>query len=160
MEKNNGGIIPVTCAIREYLKYQDDIEKEIRKYYELLHLSGADFHIFEKNHNIVIEHINNDSDRLRQVEYLNRLQFLKNIANKINKSLIWVYQELVLSGFGLDVSEDSDIYQVSLLAYQDVSSFLYQGDDGEKEFEDNYLLSGNRYEVSYAKKRKKLDKEK
>ena len=153
MKKNNSGIIPVTHSIREYLKYQEDIKQKIKMYYKLMNLSETDFQVFEKNHTIVIEHYNDDCDRLRQIEYLNRVKFLMGIANKLHKSLIWVYQELVLSGYGYDINEDSDIYQVSLLAYQDISSFLIQGDEKERMFEDSHLLDGKQYECCYFKKK-------
>lgn len=162
MKSKNSGIIPVTSAIRKYLAYQENVKKNIHNYYEKLYLSDKEYVIYEKNFNIVIQHCCDYDEKMFQVEYLYRVQFLRDIAKKINKSLIWVYQELVLLGFGDNIPEKSDIYQVSLIAFNDVSSFLNDEDRmDEILFENDYLLTGRMYEIMYYTNMvKKLDRRK
>ena len=45
------------------------------------------------------------------------------IASEIDKSLVWVYQSMVLDGYGKYIDRDSDIYQASLIAFSDVLTF-------------------------------------
>ena len=159
MGKNNDGIIPVTRFIRGYLVYQKVMNKRIQDCYERLGLSDKEYHIYEKNHSLVIEKRDSDNDMIHQAEYLNNVLFLREVARKVGKSLIWVYQELVLNGYGDDISMDSDIYQTSLLAYADVYSFLSNSSqENISSFEDDVILVGNQYEEMFHQRCKKIKK--
>ena len=151
---NRSDIIPVTYEIRKFLKNQPTkIEEE-----ELLYKLGLDI----KN-NRVIKEIGKIIITNKKEEYQNKketmenkLIFLKDIAKKMNKSLVWVYQEMVLSGYGECIDKNSDIYQASLLAYEEVSlaqSILPK--DEEKWFEENHILAGNSNEKKLIHKKDK-----
>ena len=135
-------IIPVTYEIRKYLNNQPTrIEED-----EILYKFGLDI----KN-NRVIKEIGKIIITNKKEEYQNKketmenkLIFLKDIAKKMHKSLVWVYQEMVLSGYGECIDKNSDIYQESLLAYEEVSLALtILPKDEERWFEENHILTGN-----------------
>ena len=139
-------IIPVTYSIRQYLIYQEEMKKKIKMFSEKNGFSLDEYNIFLRNSCINIEK-KNDNKRDYNSEFENRVMFLKNIAKKINKSSIWVYQELVLSGYGEYISSDSDIYQLAMLAYEDVSYILEnKGEESAIMFENSSVLNGNVYE--------------
>ena len=70
-----------------------------------------------------------------------------NMAVTKNKSLVWVYQNMVLSGFGNYVDFDSDIYQASLMAFVDVISILNSDENVYLPFfEDMCILEGHLYD--------------
>ena len=149
-------IIGVTEAIREYL------EDEKRHYVQLNRLDNVinennDYDIFFKRNEYVLSKKSEDEKFLRYCEYLKKVDFLKEIAFKLDKSLVWVYQSLVLDGYGHDVDISSDVYQASLYAYYDV---LWMMEYGVREdvidFEQQHVLVGKRYgRLSNSKKKGK-----
>ena len=87
--KYSEDIIPVTSAIRKYLR------------------SGVE----DKNKRIDLSSFDNDLE-----EYM-------VFASENDKSLVWVYQNMVLDGYGKYIDRDSDIYQASLIAFSDILRF-------------------------------------
>ena len=87
--KYSEDIIPVTSAIRKYLR------------------SGVE----DKNKRIDLSSFDNDLE-----EYM-------VFASENDKSLVWVYQNMVLDGYGKYIDRDSDIYQASLIAFSDILTF-------------------------------------
>ena len=90
------------------MKYNEEIvpvTSAIRKYLS----SGAE----DKNERIDLSHFDDDLE-----EYM-------LFASDNDKSLVWVYQSMVLDGYGKYIDSKSDIYQASLIALTDVISFAH-----------------------------------
>ena len=78
--------------------------------------------------------------------YDNALMTYYNVASRDGKSDIWVYQNLVLDGFGRYVDGDSDMYQEALLAYSDVIKIVNSDKkDSLDFFEEVCILEGDIY---------------
>ena len=151
---NNNKIIPVTNEIRNYLKKQltiEEVEKELKKYgfskeiYDVIKETGKTTIVNKK------EEEKNKKETIEE-----KILFLEDIARKMGKSIIWVYQELVLSGYGEYIDKNSDIYKVSLLAYKDVQSILKKSTKEEVIWFENFcVLNGTLYEEKYECKKLK-----
>lgn len=88
------------------MKYNEEIvpvTSAIRKYLS----SGAE----DKNERIDLSHFDDDLE-----EYM-------LFASENDKSLVWVYQSMVLDGYGKYIDRESDIYQASLIALSDILTF-------------------------------------
>ena len=74
-------------------------------------------------------------------------EWIIDFAKENDKSLVWVYQSMVLSGLGNYIDMDSDIYQASLMAFVDVISIV-NSDKREQLpfFEDMCILEGHLYD--------------
>ena len=154
VEKNTK-IIPVTNAIREYLNKHEKKDKEIKEMYHKLGFDKDKYNVFRENHNINIKIKGNNNDERREEIVQKKYLFLKNIANKINKNIIWVYQEMVLSGYGHDIDEESLMYKAALRANKDVQEILQtKGENDAIWFEDYNVLIGHLYEDLELKKEK------
>lgn len=78
--------------------------------------------------------------------YDNALMTYYNVASRDGRSDIWVYQNLVLDGFGRYVDGDSDMYQEALLAYSDVIKIVNSDKkDSLDFFEEVCILEGDIY---------------
>ena len=88
-----------------------------------------------------------DDSNIDVSNYDEILNYYLNIAKENDKSLVWVYQSMVLSGLGNYVDMDSDIYQASLMAFVDVISIV-NSDKREQLpfFEDMCILEGHLYD--------------
>ena len=129
------GIIPVTKKIRDYLKSNQSVEPDVS------------YGLFD------LEYSYSRSEMVVQ-----KIMDLKWQALQQNKSLVWVYQELVLSGYGYDISHESDIYQVAKLAYEDMVVYLRKNVDEALVYEECCVLEGNIYEKLFMKKQENLKK--
>ena len=79
--------------------------------------------------------------------YDEALKYYTSVALVNGKSLIWVYQSLVLSGYGKYVDINSDMYQVSLMAYLDVLKIMSGSKKKRISFFEKYcILDGTIYE--------------
>lgn len=139
----NNKILPVTHEIREYLKKEPTKrEKKI-----LLNNLGFDDNKFDITKKIGKTIITKKGEKIYNKNSINnRLNFLSDIAQKLNKSLIWIYQEMVLDGYAEEISEESDIYQAALLAYKDTEYLLRNSNEQELIlFEEYYVLNGTFY---------------
>lgn len=139
----NNKILPVTHEIREYLKKEPtEGEKKI-----LLNNLGLDYNEFDITKKIGKTIITKKGEKIYNKNNVNnRLSFLNDIAQKLNKSLVWIYQEMVLDGYADEIKEESDIYQAALLAYNDIEYLLRNSNEKELTlFEEYYVLNGNFY---------------
>ena len=103
MVKNNREgtrIIPVTTEIREYLKKSEENKKKIEDFVKKYNFSKEKYDIMiDENNNIIIQNKNiKEKNIIEKID--NKELFLRDVAKKLNKSIIWVYQEMVLSGYG------------------------------------------------------------
>lgn len=90
---------------------------------------------------------NVDDSFISNNNYDEILDYYLDIANKKNKSLVWVYQSMVLVGLGNYVDFDSDIYQASLMAYVDVLALIYNNKfDCLPFYEETCVLEGSLYD--------------
>ena len=160
MVKNNSEgtrIIPVTTEIREYLKKSEENKKKIEAFVKKYNFSKEKYDIIiDKNNNVIIQNKNiKEKNIIEKID--NKELFLRDVAKKLNKSIIWVYQEMVLSGYGKYIDSESTIYQVAALAKKDVSINLKK--EEMIEYENSYLLNGNIYEEKLKTKNlKKIEK--
>ena len=153
-------IIPVTHEIRNYLKSQLP-EKEKNKILNKLGLNPEDYDVIKEIGKIIITNIEEDyQEKMETID--NKIFFLKDLAEKMDKSLVWVYQEMVLNGYGKYIDRNSDIYKASLLAYEDVELILnILPQDEERWYEDFCILNGDLYEQElnykeiFSKRRKR-----
>ena len=156
---NNNRIIPVTYEIRNYLNNQLLKEEEIN-YLKKIGLSAEKYNVIvEKGKTTIVDKKENSKQKQETIDA--KIAFLKDIASKMDKSIIWIYQELVLKGYGEYIDENSDMYQASLLAYNDVMLALNNHpEEVVRWYEDFCILNGSLYEeaVIYKKKKHKKDK--
>ena len=153
---SKSNIIPVTFMIRKYLKdtsITDDDKKRFSK------LVDDTKYCLQKEENGFIIYDKNDQDfyldNIKKTE--EKVKFYKDIAKKLNKSYIWVYQEVVLDGYGNYVDVNSDIYKASLLAYKDVYG-LDTDTDFISEFENAFILAGHFYDEDFESNKKILSR--
>ena len=159
-ELNKTEIIPVTELIRQYLQERDKNKELIESFAQRHKFSKEEYDIEINNKIYTIERKDNKENK-RKERIIQTKLFLIDIAKKLNKSLIWVYQELVLNGYGEDIDPNSEIYQVALLANEDVS--IIKDKYNKKEliwYENLCILNGHLYEEMLCVKRvtKKLKK--
>lgn len=145
-------VIPVTSLIRDYLKEMEVSDEEKDRFSSIV----SEGHYLKKERFKYI--ITNDKDNKTNID--DKISFYNNIATKLDKSLVWVYQELVLNGYGEYIDHNSDIYKASLLAYSDISYFIEKNDiEGLKFYEKYCILDKNIYgDCVISKKCKKLIK--
>ena len=92
-------------------------------------------------------HNNVDDSNINPCNYNEILDFYYDIAEKNNKSLVWIYQSMVLAGLGDYVDFESDIYQASLMAYVDVLALIYNNKfDYLPFYEETCVLEGSLYD--------------
>ena len=140
---NENNIIPVTNQIRKYLKRQKE-QIDIYELLKKLNLSEENYKIHKKSNEIIIK---NKKETYDKEKVNKKLEFLTETARKLGKSKVWIYQEMVLSGEGSSIEEDTDIYQIAKLANEDVSTMLKEASEQEVIwFEDNCVLQGHLYE--------------
>ena len=138
-------IIPVTCSIRNYLISEKDNELIYESLYHKLHF--FEYRIFKRNGAIHIERDSMDSKLLYEKEIYEKIQFFMEVAEKLHKSLVWVYQEMVLYGYGYDIKSNSDIFKASMMAYEDVSYIRDKfGDEEAFLYEENVILNSRLYD--------------
>ena len=130
-------IIPVTSSIREYLKEMEVSNEEKERFSSII----GDGYYFKKERFKYI--ITNDKDN--KVNIKDKISFYKEVSNKLDKSLVWVYQELVLNGYGNYINPSDDIYKASLLAYSDISYFIEKNDIEGLNFYERYCLLDNSF---------------
>ncbi len=142
---NINRIIPATFEIRNFLKKQLSKEDEAN-FLKKVGLKPEDYTVLIETGRITI--INKKEDEKYRIEEMQRKEaFFKDIASKMNKSIIWIYQELVISGYGEYISENSNMYQAALLAYEYEKEILkIHNEETVKQFEDSHILSGTLYE--------------
>ena len=130
-------VIPVTSLIRDYLKEMEVSDEEKDRFSSIV----SEGHYLKKERFKYI--ITNDKDNKTNID-----------------DLVWVYQELVLNGYGEYIDHNSDIYKASLLAYSDISYFIEKNDiEGLKFYKKYCILDKNIYgDCVISKKCKKLIK--
>ena len=141
-------IIPVTSEIRKYLRDIELNDREKEKFFPIV----RDGYYLKKERSKYV--ISNDKCNSAIVDM--RMAFYKDVANKIDKSLVWVYQQLVLDGYGNYISSDSDVYRTAALAYSDMEYFIDNNDTKGLECYESYCLNNKYYVVN--NKCKKINK--
>lgn len=139
----NNKIIPITHDIREYLKYKEKNDEKTLSIKSKFNEEKYD--IIKEEGKIIITKKGEYTIDNRLIE--EKLLFLKSIKEKLDKSLIWVYQEMVLSGYGYNIDPESDIYKVTELAYEDRNIILKNKTEKDLIWYENFcMLQGNLYE--------------
>ena len=139
----NNKIIPITHDIREYLKYKEKNDEKTLSIKSKFNEEKYD--IIKEKGKIIITKKGEYTIDNRLIE--EKLLFLKSIKEKLDKSLIWVYQEMVLSGYGYNIDPESDIYKVTELAYEDRNIILKNKTEKDLIWYENFcMLQGNLYE--------------
>ncbi len=87
----------------------------------------------------------NSNDREDLVDFDSDLEKYMQKAEDYDKSLVWVYQSMVLDGYGRYIDMNSDIYQASLIAYVDVLSVIENKKENLPFFEKFCVLEGDLY---------------
>ena len=148
----NKGILPVTNEIRNYLRNQlsnEEVERELKKY----GFSKEIYKVIKGVGKTIIANKDNEAKNKKET-IQEKIIFLKDIARKMDKSLIWIYQELVLSGYGEYIDEDSDIYKAALLANKDVQNILKKStEEYALWYEDFCVLNGTAYDEKVKPKK-------
>lgn len=152
-------IIPVTYEIKKYLEDTEITEKDKERFSKLI--DNSKYCLKKVKNGFIIFDSTDDKFYLDNINKINKkIESYKLIANRLNKSYIWVYQMIVLDGYGEFVDSNSDIYIASFLAYQDVKDLSLSDDEYMFNFEKNFILNGHLYdsEVKYSNNYKKLIK--
>ncbi len=157
LKKSN--IIPVTFKIRKYLDDTKITEGDKKRFSKLV--DNSKYHIQKVQNGFIIYDVTDEKFYLDSINQTNKkIEFYKNVANRLNKSYVWVYQQVVIDGYGEYVDTNSDIYLASFLAYQDIKGLSDDDDEYMYNFEKRFILNGHLYdsEIKYANNRKKLIK--
>ena len=145
-------IIPVTYEIRKYLKDTKITEDDKKRFSKII--DGSRYCIKKDRNHFIIFDYNDEKFYLDNIDKTNKkIKLYKDIASKINKSYVWVYQQIVLDGFGNYVDVNSDIYKSSLLAYEDIGGLDSQ-DEYVSYFEKEFILNGHIYDEDVYSKKK------
>ena len=138
-------IIPVTYEIKKYLEDTEITEKDKESFSKLI--DNSKYCLKKVKNGFIIFDSTDDKFYLDNINKTNKkIEHYKLIANRLNKSYIWVYQMIVLDGYGEFVDFNSDIYKATLLAYEDIGG-LDDHDEYVSYFENNFILNGHLYDV-------------
>ena len=153
-----GSIIPVTRAIRDYLRKKEKNDGLLMTISNLFNGDGNNYSLRRRHGSIVLVRNGEDTYQVHYDEEVQKkIEVLKKIALDLDKSLVWVYETMVLDGYGDDIDAKSDIYQASMLAYKDVSFIIrHEGEEVAFEQEAN-ILNGHKYDKMVKKYSELID---
>ena len=160
MNREKTTIIPVTKEIKKYIKNEEKNKIEAQKFRKKYDFKEEKYATSIENGITIIrrkdiEHKDNKLD----VKIKSKINFLTDIANKLDKSTIWIYQELVLCGYGEYIETENFIYKIAKLAYDDISVLSENTLEEIENTKYNYLLNGKVYEELLIQKQDYIKKE-